>query len=75
VTLSSKFFPDRPAALAELLRVPAPGGRLGASVFGPIERNPAPNALADALDRRMHAGASTAKRTSTRSRTRRLCAS
>ena len=41
--LGLQFFPDRPAALAEMRRVLAAGGRLGLTVYGPIERNPAPD--------------------------------
>jgi len=57
-----QFVPDRPLALAELRRVLCPGGRLGCSVFGPIEHNPATHALSDALDRRLGIGASLTKR-------------
>src|SRR5262249_60175611 len=39
-----------------------PGGRLGASVYSSIERNPAAEALSDALDRHFGEGASRAKR-------------
>jgi ubiquinone/menaquinone biosynthesis C-methylase UbiE len=61
--LGLQFFPDRGAALAQMRRVLAPGGRLALSVFGPIEHNPATHALADALDRHLGPGASAAKRT------------
>ena len=60
--LGLQFFPDRPAALAEMRRVLAAGGRLGLSVYGPIEDNPATFALARALDRHLGPGASVAKR-------------
>lgn len=61
--LGLQFFPDRPAALREIRRVLAPDGRLGLSVFSAIEQTPAAHALANALDRRLGAGASTTKRT------------
>jgi ubiquinone/menaquinone biosynthesis C-methylase UbiE len=35
-----QFFPDRPAALCEMHRVLAPGGRLVLSVWSGIERSP-----------------------------------
>jgi ubiquinone/menaquinone biosynthesis C-methylase UbiE len=60
--LGLQFFPDRPAALREMRRVLAAPGRIGASVFTSIERNPAAQALADALDRNLGDGASDAKR-------------
>lgn len=60
--LGLQFFPDRPAALSQMRRVLAPGGRLGASVFASIERNPAAHALADSIDRHFGEGASRAKR-------------
>jgi len=60
--LGLQFFPDRPAALAEMHRVLAPGGRVGLNVYGTIEHNPATFALAQALDRHVGPGASVAKR-------------
>jgi ubiquinone/menaquinone biosynthesis C-methylase UbiE len=60
--LGLQFFPDRPTALGEIRRVLVPGGRTAISVFGPIEHNPAPHALSDALDRHIGPGASLAKR-------------
>lgn len=45
-----QFFPDRPAALAEMRRVLVPGGRAVVAVWGPIEGSPAFKALADALE-------------------------
>ena len=49
-----QFFPRRAAALAEMHRVLAPGGRLALSVMRPIGHNAGWGALADALAR--HAG-------------------
>ena len=60
--LGLQFFEDRLGALKEMRRVLAAAGRLGASVFTSIERNPAAHALSDALDRELGAGASLAKR-------------
>ena len=60
--LGLQFFPDRPTALLEMRRVSTPGGRVAASVFTAIERNPATHALSDALDRHLGDGASLAKR-------------
>jgi ubiquinone/menaquinone biosynthesis C-methylase UbiE len=60
--LGLQFFPDRPAALGEMRRVLAQCGRIALSVFSGIEHTPATNALADALDRHVGAGASRIKR-------------
>jgi ubiquinone/menaquinone biosynthesis C-methylase UbiE len=60
--LGLQFVPDRPAALAQMCRVLMPGGRLGVSVYGPIEHNPAAFALAQALDRHLGPDASMTKR-------------
>jgi ubiquinone/menaquinone biosynthesis C-methylase UbiE len=60
--LGLQFVPDRPAALREMRRVLASGGRFGASVYSSIERNPAAEALSDALDRQFGEGAARAKR-------------
>jgi ubiquinone/menaquinone biosynthesis C-methylase UbiE len=61
--LGLQFFPDRPTALQGMRRVLRDGGRVGLSVFGPIEHNPATFALANALDRHIGSEASLAKRT------------
>jgi ubiquinone/menaquinone biosynthesis C-methylase UbiE len=60
--LGLQFFPDRPAAVGEMRRVLVSGGRIALSVFTAIEHTPATNALADALDRHIGAGASQTKR-------------
>jgi ubiquinone/menaquinone biosynthesis C-methylase UbiE len=46
-----QFFPDRMAALREMRRVLAPGGRLALSVWRPISHQPFFFALAEALTR------------------------
>jgi ubiquinone/menaquinone biosynthesis C-methylase UbiE len=60
--LGLQFFDDRLGALREMRRVLADAGRVGASVFTSIDRNPAAHALSDALDRYLGEGASVAKR-------------
>jgi SAM-dependent methyltransferase len=50
-----QFFPDRAAALGELRRVLAPGGRVAIAVWRSIEHNPAFVVLTEALER--HVGA------------------
>jgi ubiquinone/menaquinone biosynthesis C-methylase UbiE len=60
--LGLQFFPDRSAALREMGRVLAPGGRLALSVYSSIEHTPAAYALANALDRHLGPGASVIKR-------------
>jgi SAM-dependent methyltransferase len=49
--LGLQYFPDRPAALAEMARVLAPGGRLAVMVWRSIDHSPGFAALAEALDR------------------------
>lgn len=44
-----QFFPDRPAAVAEMHRALVPGGRVAIAVWGPLEHSPAFAALAAAL--------------------------
>jgi SAM-dependent methyltransferase len=51
---SVMFFVDRPAALAELRRVLAPGGRLALNAWRPLDHNPGWAALVAALE--AHAG-------------------
>lgn len=46
-----QFFPDRRAALTEVRRVLAPGGRVAVAVWGDIESNPWPAALSTAVGR------------------------
>ena len=60
--LGLQFFADRMAALREMRRVLTPVGRVGASVYSAIERNPATHALSDALDRHLGRDASRVKR-------------
>lgn len=48
-----QFFPDKPAALREMHRVMAPGGRFGVMVLNDIRRTPPLVALIDALGRHM----------------------
>jgi ubiquinone/menaquinone biosynthesis C-methylase UbiE len=55
--LGLQFFPDRPAALREMVRVLVPRGRLGLMVWRSIQYSPGFGALADALERRVSAEA------------------
>ena len=45
------FFDDKPGALAEMMRVLKPGGRLAVAVCGAVERSPGYGAFARLLDR------------------------
>jgi ubiquinone/menaquinone biosynthesis C-methylase UbiE len=60
--LGLQFFPDKYLALHEMARVLSFGGRLLLSVFTSIERTPVAYVFANALDRRLGEGASSAKR-------------
>jgi ubiquinone/menaquinone biosynthesis C-methylase UbiE len=60
--LGLQFFPDRARALQEIERLLVSNGRLALSVFTAIEHTPMANALVQALDRHLGAGASTVKR-------------
>jgi ubiquinone/menaquinone biosynthesis C-methylase UbiE len=60
--LGLQFFPDRAKALAQMHRVLVGEGRLGLSVYGPIEHNPGTLALAQALDHHLGTAASQTKR-------------
>lgn len=44
-----QYFPDRPAAMREMARVLAPGGRISLNVWGPMHRNPFQNTMAEVL--------------------------
>jgi ubiquinone/menaquinone biosynthesis C-methylase UbiE len=44
-----QFFPDRPAALAEMRRAARGGARLGIAVWGPIEQSPPYDAVAQGI--------------------------
>jgi hypothetical protein len=53
LSTGSAIFPDRLAALREMHRVLVPNGRLGLSVWRPIQQNPYMAAVANALERRV----------------------
>lgn len=60
--LGLQFFPDRPLALKEMVRVLKPGGRAGVSVYSAIEGTPAAYAFVQALDEHLGEAASRTKR-------------
>ncbi len=60
--LGLQFFPDRPLALREMLRVLRSGGRVGLSVYSAIERTPAAYVFVQALDKHLGPEASRTKR-------------
>ena len=57
-----QFFPDRPRALKEMVRVLKPRGRVGLSVYSAIEQTPAAHAFVQALDKHLGAESSRTKR-------------
>jgi ubiquinone/menaquinone biosynthesis C-methylase UbiE len=60
--LGLQFFPDQGRALLEMRRVLSPSGRIGLSVYSPIERTLGTHAFALALDRVLGPNASSIKR-------------
>jgi len=48
-----QFFPDKPAAVREVVRVLAPGGRLGTATWAEIAANPFFESLAAAVERHL----------------------
>jgi ubiquinone/menaquinone biosynthesis C-methylase UbiE len=49
-----QFFPDRPAALREMVRVLRPAGRVAVSVWRSLEHSPASRLLWEAIARHLH---------------------
>ncbi|SDJ53378.1 Methyltransferase domain-containing protein [Bradyrhizobium sp. Rc2d] len=60
--LGLQFFPNRPLALQEMVRVLKSGGRAGLSVYSAIERTPAAYAFVQALDKYLGEESSRTKR-------------
>jgi ubiquinone/menaquinone biosynthesis C-methylase UbiE len=60
--LGLQFFPDRPLALKEMVRVLKHGGRAALSVFSAIERTPGAHAFVQALEKYLGAESSRTKR-------------
>ena len=56
-----QFFPDRPAALAQMRRVLVPGGRLVLAVWRSGEHNPVQEAVNASMERRAGAAAATGR--------------
>lgn len=55
-----QYFPDRPAAVREMARVLAPGGRVSLNVWGSLDRQPFYVALVDGVNRFLGGEAATA---------------
>lgn len=60
--LGLQFFPNRPPALKEMVRVLKPGGRVGLSVYSAIEQTPAAHAFVQSLDKYLGSESSRTKR-------------
>jgi ubiquinone/menaquinone biosynthesis C-methylase UbiE len=60
--LGLQFFPDRPLALKEMVRVLKHGGRAALSVYSAIERTPGAHAFVQALEKYLGAESSRTKR-------------